>query len=97
MDIPQPIAFDWDAGNREKNWIKHTVHYKDIEEVFFSTPLIMYEDIKHSTVEKRYLALGTTNDGKHLTVVFIIRRKLIRVISARKQHRKEKVLYAKKS
>lgn len=96
MTFPQPLAFEWDAGNKEKNWVKNSVHYKDIEEVFFNTPLLTFADARHSKTEKRYFALGITNAGVQLTVIFTIRKKLVRVISARNQHRKEKALYEKK-
>jgi len=46
--------------------------------------------------EKRYLALGSTNSGRCLTIVFTIRKKnLIRVISARDMSRKERKAYEK--
>jgi uncharacterized DUF497 family protein len=50
---------------------------------------------KHSDEERRYLALGKTSQARALTLIFTLRHggTLIRVISARDQHRKERLLY----
>jgi len=65
------------------------------EEVFFINPLLISADVKHSEQQSRYLALGKTNQSRELTVVFTLRQDgtLIRVISARDQHRKERHIY----
>lgn len=93
---PVPLSFDWNKGNLDKNWRKHKVHFKEAEEIFFNKPLKTYKDIKHSQKEGRFAALGTTNKGKKLYIVFTIRNGKIRIISARNQSRKERKLYAKK-
>ena len=51
------------------------------------------EDEKHSEIERRYYALGHTDGGRSLFVVFTIRGDLIRVISARDMNRRERRLY----
>ena len=65
--------------------------------IFFNTPLIISNDDKHSRDEKRYLALGITNKKRFLTVIFTLRESdtLIRIISSRDQHQKERIVYAK--
>ena len=91
------IGFEWDSGNRRKNEVKHSVTQMEAEEVFFNNPLLISTDDKHSEIENRYLALGKTNKDRGLTIIFTLRQNgtLIRVISARDQHRKERHLYAK--
>lgn len=86
-------GFEWDAGNSNKNWIKHKVTIVECEQVFFNEPLLVYDDDKHSQSEKRYYALGKTNVYRKLLVVFTVRNKLIRVISARNMSVKEKRVY----
>jgi len=86
-------GFDWDQGNIEKNWERHKVSFIDCEEVFFNRPLVVAEDTRHSKSEGRYYALGKTNDGRHLFIVFTIRNNKIRVISARDMNRKERKVY----
>jgi len=91
------IGFEWDIGNSQKSAQKHDVHPTEAEEVFFNSPLIISDYDKHSSIEKRYLAYGITNKKRFLTVIFTLRENetLIRVISARDQHRKERTVYAK--
>ena len=96
MKLPVPLAFDWDQGNLEKNWKKHKVHFKEAEEIFFNKPLKIFPDKKHSTKEKRFLALGFTNSRRRLTIIFTIRENIIRIISVRDQSKKERIIYAKK-
>lgn len=94
--LPVPIAFDWDKGNLDKNWIKHRVHFKEAEEVFLNKPLKVYLDVEHSKEEPRFVAYGATNKYRKLAVVFTIRNKNIRIISARNQNQKERRAYDKK-
>ena len=91
------VGFEWDIGNSQKSAQKHDVHPTEAEEIFFNSPLIISDDDKHSSIEKRYLAYGITNKKRFLTVIFTLRENetLIRVISARDQHRKERTVYAK--
>jgi uncharacterized protein len=82
-------GFNWDDGNAHKNWELHHVTPEEAENVFFGEPLFVRGDIRHSKTEKRYYALGRTDAGRRLFVVFTVRRKLIRVISAREMNRNE--------
>jgi len=83
-------GFDWDDANTHKNWERHKVTPEEAEDVFFHEPLIVRSDVRHSKHEKRYYALGRTNVGRCLFVVFAQRRSLIRIISARDMNRNEK-------
>lgn len=91
-------GFDWDKGNIDKNLKKHNVSNKEGEEVFANSPFIS-EDIRHSEQERRYQALGRTDQGRLLFISFTIReisQKLkIRIISARNMNKKEEVEYEK--
>jgi uncharacterized DUF497 family protein len=87
------IGFDWDEANAQKNWERHQVVPGEAEDIFFYQPLVVRSDIRHSKTEKRYYALGHTGAGRALFVVFTIRRKLIRVISARDMNRNETETY----
>ena len=88
-------GFDWDKGNIEKTWLKHKVSPVECEQIFFNEPLLVVEDPKHSQRERRYYALGHTDNGRLLFVAFTIRKNLIRVISARDMSRKERKKYEK--
>ena len=91
------VGFDWDDGNRDKNYLKHNVRNGECEDIFFNQPLIIVSDAKHSRKEKRYASLGVTDGGRKLTVVFTLRAKLIRVITARDMNRKERRFYGKQT
>lgn len=92
-------GFDWDEGNVQKSADKHGISQAEAESIFFCDSLIIVPDPRHSQMEPRYHALGRTLAGRLLHVVFTLRREetLIRVISARDMHRKERIVYANKT
>ena len=87
------IGFEWDEGNLTKNWEKHRVSALECEQVFFNRPLIAATDERHSGPEPRFYALGQTDSGRRMFVVFTARVSFIRVISARDMSRKERKIY----
>lgn len=91
-----PVGFDWDKNNQYKNWVKHRVDFRECEQVFSNKPIKFFPDPKHSKKEKRLVAYGITNKGRGLALVFTIRNKKIRVVSARNMSRKERRIYVKK-
>lgn len=86
-------GFDWDEGNLVKNWVKHRVSASECEQVFFNRPLVAGLDQAHSRTEARYHALGVTDAGRPLFVVFTVRGNRIRVISAREMNRRERKVF----
>ena len=38
IDFDSIVGFDWDEGNKQKNWEKHQVDFRECEEVFFNQP-----------------------------------------------------------
>lgn len=91
--IPEPIQFEWDKGNIDKSFKKHGITNEEAEEVFVCSLTVLLEDEKHSGIEKRYLLLGKSEEGKLLSVIFTIRGRKVRVVSARPVSRKERRLY----
>ena len=98
VDLAAITDFEWDAGNRGKN-LRHGVSDAEAEQVFFSDPLLLLFDGRHSEVEARFHALGRTVAGRGLHVTFTLRAgsTRIRVISARDMHRKERAVYEGKT
>ena len=86
-------GFQWDDANAYTNWERHRVTPEEAEDVFFNEPLVVRSDLRHSTREKRYYALGQTSSGRRLFIAFPIRGSLLRVISARDMNRKERSTY----
>ena len=85
-------GFQWDKGNIDKNLVKHQVENWECEQVFFNRPLIVLDDPKHSVFEKRWAAFGKTDKERGLVVIFTMRKKLVRVISARDMNKREDIL-----
>jgi hypothetical protein len=94
--LPQAVVFEWDKGNIDKNYKKHGVSDREAEEVFESAVKFIFEDEKHSLVEKRYMIWGMTGRGRKLSVFFTMRSGKIRIISARDMHHKERRRYEEK-
>jgi uncharacterized protein len=86
-------GFQWDSGNSHKNFLKHNVQNWECEQVFFNQPLLVLDDLKHSTDEKRWVALGVTDSVRLLIIIFTKRRNFLRVISARDMNQKERQYY----
>jgi len=97
LKVKESIKFFWDKGNKDKSLLKHGVTNQECEEVFFDKNKRISKDIFHSKKEKRYILLGKTKDGRLLFIIFTIRNKKVRIISARNINRKEVHLYEKKA
>ena len=95
MNWAKITGFDWDAGNERKSADKHGVSKVEAEQVFFNKPFLVLKDEKHSLLEPRFHGLGQTHSNRLLHITFTLRAKdtLIRVISARDMHRKERGIY----
>ena len=92
----QVIKFEWDQGNQAKNQKKHNVTVTEAEEIFFDDNKHEYPDPTHSAKEVRKIVVGSTREGRLLFVIYTIRNKKIRIISARDLNkRKEEDLYEK--
>jgi uncharacterized DUF497 family protein len=95
IDLDQITGFDWDAGNSRKSAEKHDVSQAEAESVFFNDPLMVVEDARRSETERRFNALGKTAQNRLLHITFTLRQNgtMVRVISARDMHRKERKTY----
>jgi len=92
-------GFDWNQGNRFK-CEKHRVSTATVEAVFRGE-LMVLPDPAHSKSEERFKAIGRTDQGLAVFVVFTFRKRrnrtLIRSISARYMHHKEIEHYEKET
>lgn len=93
--LPEPIEFEWDEGNIGKN-LKHNVSDKESEELFNNKPNFLFDDEKHSTLEKRFMIWGITDNDRKLSIIFTIRHKKVRIISVRDMNKKERREYEEK-
>ncbi|HLF64172.1 MAG TPA: BrnT family toxin [Saprospiraceae bacterium] len=92
-------GFEWDDGNRKKCQ-SHGLSLEEIESVCFNQPRVLV-NAKHISDEERFHAVGLTEDGRHVYIVFTFRKStdgtLIRPISARFMHQKEIDHYEKQT
>jgi uncharacterized protein len=92
-------GFDWDTGNRAK-CEQHGLSVGVIE-ALFTRPIAVLPDHAHSQRERRFRAIGRTEKGRGVFIVFTLRRNgdetLIRPISARYMHKKEFDAYEKEN
>ena len=88
-------GFQWDPGNTTKNVLGHGVSQAEAEEIFFHTPVLLFDDARHSVSEQRLLLYGSTKSDRRLIASFTIRANRIRIISVRDMSRKERGVYEK--
>jgi uncharacterized DUF497 family protein len=94
--------FAWDTQKAIVNFMKHGVPFEEAATIFSDPDGLDWEDVTHSTQEKRYKRLGVSTEGKILIVVYTVRRltdakETIRLISARRASRKERKAYSRQS
>jgi uncharacterized DUF497 family protein len=86
-------SFDWDPKKAAQNKKKHGVSFDEAATVLRS--LHKYEpDPEHSTAdEPRFVAIGHSDKGRTLVVIYCERADTKRVISARKATKSERKTY----
>lgn len=94
--LPEPLEFERDKGNIDKNLKKHKLSNKEIEQTFINDKeKIIFDDQKHSETEKRHGIFGKTDNGKLLSIVFTLRKGTVMVITARSMSKRERRSYEK--
>lgn len=84
----QATRFEWDERNAGHIREKHGLSPENVEEVFFNLPVV------RRVRGGRLAAYGRTDEGRYLTVVFILKPGgVIRVITARDMNRWERRYY----
>ena len=91
--FPSIEGFQWDDGNATKNWTRHHVSQTEAEQVFLNRPIVVTAATA-AGIEPRHFALGRTDAGRQLAIVFTFRGSLLRVISGRPMSRGERRTYA---
>jgi uncharacterized protein len=83
------MRFEWDNDKAESNAVKHGIAFEEAVTVFADPDLLFTQDSQHSDGEAREWAIGATENGLIVVVVFTMRGKQIRIISARMATKKE--------
>ncbi|TSC88063.1 MAG: protein of unknown function DUF497 [Microgenomates group bacterium Gr01-1014_7] len=95
IDFDDLEGFDWDQGNLE-HIKKHDVAREECEQSFLNKPVFINKDETHSQKEERFRLYGQTDSARLIILIFTIRDKKIRVISARDQTKMEREEFRKR-
>ena len=71
IDVPPVSGFDWDEGNHDKCQ-RHGMSIVEIETLFGGTVVIL-PDEAHSLTERRFKAVGKTEEGRQVFIVLTLR------------------------
>lgn len=91
------VGFVWDEDKNKANRKKHGVWFEEAQSVFDDVHGRLFLDSDHSVHEDRFVLDGHNNYNRLLVVVHCHRESdsVIRIISARKATKKERVFYEK--
>ena len=87
------LQFEWDAEKAKKNLKKHDVSFEEASTIFDDPQFISFLDEAHSADEERYITIGLSGKARLLMAAHTERKKLIRLISARKATKNEEKFY----
>ncbi len=85
------MEFEWDERKAQTNLRKHRVDFADAATVLSDEQAITIVD--EEPEEDRYVAIGMDALGRVLVVVYTLRGRRIRLLSARRATRKERAQY----
>jgi uncharacterized DUF497 family protein len=80
------MLFEWDESKRQANLAKHHIDFQDAKRVF-DGPVFERMESRHG--EERIFAIGLMEDIE-IVVVYVMRGKRRRIISARRAHQDER-------
>ena len=87
----------WLANVVDKLAFKHHVEIHEVEQLFAGEPKFRYVEKGERESEDVYMALGQTDAGRYLTVLFLRKKtKEALVLSARDMAEKERKMYGRK-
>lgn len=85
-------AFQWDAAKDAANIRKHGIDFEDAKRIFYEPIIIL---VSSRNEEKRWVGIGKL-DALFVAVIFTMRDKQVRIISARRARRHEERAYRNK-
>ena len=89
------MEFEWDENKNKSNQDKHRIDFNDAKDVFKDENSKATKDIRKDYGESRWKIIGKIY-GSIISVIYTIRDKAVRIISARKASRKERDEYNNK-
>jgi uncharacterized DUF497 family protein len=85
------VGFEWDARKSQRNLSKHGVSFDEASTVFDDPLAAIFDDVSHSTEERREIIVGHSIADHLLLVCFSERTEgTLRIFSARPPTRAER-------
>ena len=84
------VGFEWDARKATLNLRKHLVSFDEASTVFNDPQAVIFDDLIHSSKERREIIVGRSIANRLLLVCFSERAEMIRIFSARPLTRRER-------
>ena len=77
------MEFEWDENKNKSNAQKHRIDFNDAKEVFKDENSKIAPDLRKDYGEERWKIIGKIY-GSIISVIYTVRNKVTRIISARK-------------
>lgn len=87
------MRFEWDSVKAAKNFRKHGISFNEAVSVFYDPMATTGDDPDHPKDEQRLVTFGVSPSGQLLVVAHTDREDIIRIISARRATRSERLIY----
>jgi uncharacterized DUF497 family protein len=87
------LEFEWDPRKANTNIVKHAVSFEEAASVFADPLGRIMHDPRHSAEEERFVLLGVSRAERLVAVMYAERGEVIRIISARRATRRERIEY----
>ena len=87
------MNYSWDHKKRLSNLLKHGIEFCDAVMVFEDISALTIQDPYQE--EERFITLGRDTHNRILVVIYAYQKNVIRIISARKANKKERIFYEK--
>jgi uncharacterized DUF497 family protein len=87
------VVYEYDPEKAAANLHKHKVSFAEAASVFLDRLALTFSDPDHSDVEDREITIGMSSKQRVLFVSHCERGDRIRIISARRATRKERLRY----
>jgi uncharacterized DUF497 family protein len=87
------IRLEWSAKKNRLNLAKHRIDFAEAASVFDDPLQLTVDDPDHSVDENRYITIGHTNRRRLVIIAHTFENDKIRIISARKPTRYERLKY----
>lgn len=93
------LSFEWDEGKNKQNRKKHGIWFEEAKTAFDDPLGRLFNDQAHSdNNEDRFVLIGYSSTDRLLVVIHCLRNNdsTVRLISARKATKRERMFYEKR-